>query len=126
MLDSPQNKCDKCLGYLEHIELTTWAKKALELDNNLKRLMKNLGAAINDALSDSEEISEAIQDVRDSGYDVFLVLEATIGFNRRSEDKSSDENETPLIRSEIRLKVNSQDMKFLKSLKIKVDDLDQQ
>jgi len=126
MLDSPQNKCDKCLGSLEHIELTTWAKKALELDNNLKRLMKNLGAAINDALSDSEEISEAIQDVRDSGYDVFLVLEATIGFNRRSEDKSSDENETPIIRSEIKFKVNSQDMKFLKSLKIKVDDLDQQ
>ena len=126
MLDSPQNKCDKCLGYPEHIELTTWAKKELELDNNLKRLMKNLGAAINDALSDSEEISEAIQDVRDSGYDVFLVLEATIGFNRRSEDKSSDENETPIIRSEIKFKVNSQDMKFLKSLKIKVDDLDQQ
>ena len=97
----------------------------MELDDNLKKLMKDLGAAINDALSDSEEISGAIQKVRDSGYDVFLVLEATIGFNRRSEDESSEQDEIPLIRSEIKLKINTQDMKFLKSLKIKVDDLDQ-
>ena len=96
------------------------------MDDNLKKLMKDLGAAINDALSDSEEISGAIQNVRDSGYDVFLVLEATIGFNRRSEGGSSKEDEIPLIRSEIKLQVNTQDMKFLKSLKIKVDDLDQQ
>ena len=48
------------------------------MDDNLKRLMKDLGAAINDALSDSEGISEAIQNVRAAGYDVFLVLEATI------------------------------------------------
>ena len=32
----------------------------MQLDDNLKQLMKELGAAINDALSESEEISEAI------------------------------------------------------------------
>jgi len=53
----------------------------MQLDENLKQLMKELGAAINDALSESEDISEAIQNVRNAGYDVFLVLEATIGFN---------------------------------------------
>ena len=98
----------------------------MELDDNLKRLMKDLGAAINDALSGSGKISEAMQNVRDSGYDVFLVLEATIGFNRRSEGESAEEDEIPLIRSEIKLEINTQDMKFLKSLKIKVDDLDAQ
>jgi hypothetical protein len=99
----------------------------LELDDNLKKLMKDLGAAINDALSDSEEISESIQQVRNAGYDVFLVLEATIGFNRRSQQSQGGEKiEDSVIRSEIDLKVNAQDMKFLKSLKIKVDDLDQQ
>lgn len=99
----------------------------MELDDNLKKLMKDLGAAINDALSDSEEISESIQQVRNAGYDVFLVLEATIGFNRRSQQSQGGEKiEDSVIRSEIDLKVNAQDMKFLKSLKIKVDDLDQQ
>ena len=99
----------------------------MELDDNLKKLMKDLGAAINDALSDSEEISGSIQQVRNAGYDVFLVLEATIGFNRRSEQsQGGEEIKDSVIRSEIDLKVNAQDMKFLKSLKIKVDDLDQQ
>ena len=63
----------------------------MQLDDNLKQLMKELGAAINDALSDSEEISEAIQNVRNAGYDVFLVLEATIGFNKRSKNDQGEE-----------------------------------
>lgn len=95
------------------------------MDDKLKELMKDLGAAINDALSDSEQISEAIQNVRAAGYDVFLVLEATIGFNRRGEEGEPD-GDSPTVIRDIDLKVNAQDMKFLKSLKIKVDDLDSQ
>jgi len=38
---------------------------------------KKLGAAINDALEKSEDISKAIQDIRNAGYDVFLVIDAT-------------------------------------------------
>jgi len=96
----------------------------MQLDDNLKQLMKELGAAINDALSESEEISEAIQNVRNAGYDVFLVLEATIGFNKRS--KSDGEEEMAGLKSgEMKLKVTAQDLKFLRSLKISVEDLDQ-
>ena len=63
----------------------------MQLDDNLKQLMKELGAAINDALSESEDISEAIQNVRNAGYDVFLVLEATIGFNKRAKGEGSED-----------------------------------
>ena len=98
--------------------------ETLELDDNLKKLMKDLGEAINDALSDSTGISEAIQNVRDSGYDVYLVLEATIGFNRQAKEGEAEDEEEGVIRSDIQLQVNAQDMKFLKSLKIKVDGLD--
>src|SRR5437762_12426592 len=69
-------------------------RQQLQLDDNLKQLMKELGAAINDALSESEDISEAIQNVRNAGYDVFLVLEATIGFNKRSKVDGSGEEAT--------------------------------
>ena len=99
----------------------------MQLDDNLKHLMKELGAAINDALSDSEEISEAIQNVRNAGYDVFLVLEATIGFNRRTKSEAGDEGtSSTLKRGDMKLKVTAQDLKFLRSLKISVEDLDQQ
>jgi hypothetical protein len=99
----------------------------MQLDDNLKQLMKELGAAINDALSDSEDISEAIQNVRNAGYDVFLVLEATIGFNKRSKNELGEEVTSGGLKSgEMKLKVTAQDLKFLRSLKISVEDLDQQ
>jgi 4-aminobutyrate aminotransferase-like enzyme len=100
----------------------------MQLDDNLKQLMKELGAAINDALSESEDISEAIQNVRNAGYDVFLVLEATIGFNKRSKTDGAGEEATAngLKSGEMRLKVTAQDLKFLRSLKISIEDLDQQ
>ena len=98
----------------------------MQLDDNLKQLMKELGAAINDALSESEEISEAIQNVRNAGYDVFLVLEATIGFNKRSKGDGGEAISGGLKSGEMKLKVTAQDLKFLRSLKISVEDLDQQ
>jgi len=100
----------------------------MQLDDNLKQLMKELGAAINDALSESEEISEAIQNVRNAGYDVFLVLEATIGFNKRSKTDGGEEvaGVNGLKSGEMKLKVTAQDLKFLRSLKISIEDLDQQ
>lgn len=97
----------------------------MQLDDNLKQLMKELGEAINLALSDSEEISEAIQNVRNAGYDVFLVLEATIGFNRRKGDQTEEATAGGLKSGEMKLKVTAQDLKFLRSLKISVEDLDQ-
>jgi hypothetical protein len=96
----------------------------LQLDDNLKHLIKELGAAINDALSESEGISDAIQNVRDAGYDVFLVLEATIGFNKRS--KADGEEPVNGRSADMKLQVTAQDLKFLRSLKISIEGLDEQ
>ena len=56
-----------------------------ELDDRLRDLMQELGNAINESLSDSDRIAAAIGEIKRAGYDVFLVLEATIGFNKRAE-----------------------------------------
>ena len=96
----------------------------MQLDDNLKHLIKELGAAINDALSESKGINDAIQNVKDAGYDVFLVLEATIGFNKKPA-ADSEEDTAPVAEIEdAQLKVTGQDLKFLRSLKISVEDLD--
>ena len=70
-------------GILEKVE---FGKKGFHLDDRLKELMQDLGNAINESLSDSDRIAQAIGEIKKSGYDVFLVLEATIGFNKRDED----------------------------------------
>ena len=97
------------------------------MDEKLKDLMQELGNAINESLSDSDRIAAAIGEIKRSGYDVFLVLEATIGFNKR--DDSADPDAEPTVEAETRLfenggrvKWTSQDHKFLKALKIAVDE----
>lgn len=90
--------------------------------------MQELGNAINEALADSERIAESIGEIRKEGYDVFLVLEATIGFNKRNaEDGVSDADGSeprPDIVEETEESVNwtTQDEKFLRALKITIDE----
>lgn len=85
----------------------------------IKRLMKNLGESINETLAESPRINERIQEIRDAGYEVFLVIEAKIGFSR----KGMEENEMSASAEEpVRLHITPDDAKFLKSLKISTDD----
>jgi hypothetical protein len=91
------------------------------LDERLKQLMKELGEAINESLSDSEQIGEVISRIKADGYDVFLVLEATIGFNKRDDEEPVGKAAVG-NRRDPEFKVNAQDMKFLKSLRISLDD----
>lgn len=91
------------------------------MDQRLKNLMEQLGEAINTSLSDSEQIAEVITRIKAGGYDVFLVLEATIGFNEReTAEQPSSPVHDPSGSSEFQ--VTSQDVKFLKSLRISVED----
>ncbi len=93
------------------------------MNDRLKELMKDLGDAINESLSESEQIAEVIARIKSHGYDVFLVLEATIGFNKLVEDASPVAR--PVVagpNGEAEFKINAQDLKFLKSLRISVSD----
>jgi len=101
------------------------------LDDRLKELMQELGNAINESLSDSDRIAAAIGEIKRAGYDVFLVLEATIGFNKREESEDSDDGEEvlelepkpePGRRKVGKIKLTSQDQKFLRALKISIDE----
>jgi hypothetical protein len=110
------------------------------VEEDLKQLMQELGNAINESLSESDRIAAAIGEIKHAGYEVFLVLEATIGFNKRDEEESdvaeeADETEEIALAEEEspkparrefktagKIKWTSQDQKFLKALKIAVDN----
>jgi hypothetical protein len=55
----------------------------LQLDDHLKNLLRELGHAINDTVSESDRITGAIAGVRAHGYDIVLKLDATIGLAKR-------------------------------------------
>jgi hypothetical protein len=95
----------------------------LELDENFKRLIKELGDAINESLADSDQLADVMSRIRNSGYDLFLVLEVTIGFNKRGEVNtvhrqrlSGEEHPDPDFH------LTTQDTQFLRALKIVVDE----
>lgn len=94
------------------------------MDEPLKNLMQELGNAINDSLSESDRIAEAIGEIKRAGYDVFLVLEATIGFNKRDDSEETDEtrSEPKRVFEAGKVKFTSQDHRFLKALKIAIDE----
>jgi hypothetical protein len=94
------------------------------VDKRLKSMIKELGDAINDSLSDSEQIAEVISRIKAGGYDVFVVLEATIGFNEADESEEQQEKQPAFRRASADHKMTAEDRKFLKSLRISLEDSD--
>ena len=110
----------------------------MQLDDHLKRLLRELGHAINDSVSESDRIAEAIAGVRAAGYEIVLKLDATIGLARRDSHPSQitthdrrfleslhiqvDQDALHEERHESRFEMTPQDIRFLKSLKISTDE----
>src|SRR6202142_3084562 len=84
--------------------------------------MKELGEAINESLSDSDQISEVVSRIKEGGYDIFLVLEATIGVSKQGEKSSDKTSLVTTLSTNPEFKINDQDLKFLKSLRIKIEE----
>ena len=92
------------------------------MDQQLKHLMKELGEAINESLAESEQIADVVSRIKEGGYDIFLVLEATIGVSKQGEKSPDKTSLVTTMSSNPELRVSDQDLKFLKSLRIKIEE----
>ncbi len=92
---------------------------------DVKRMMQEIGSTLQRTLSESPQIAHCLNRIRADGYEVSLVLEATIGFSRTG---SRDGSDAPTIdvrveRTEpVPLKMTPLDKKFLRSLKITIEE----
>lgn len=133
-----------CLAWRERLQFRlgrVQEGRTLQLDDQLKRLLRELGHAINDTVSESDRITEAISGVRAAGYDIVLKLDATIGLARREQSAALiTPNDRRFLESlhiqvdqdvleqdkhekqEAKMEITPQDLRFLKSLKISFDD----
>jgi hypothetical protein len=88
------------------------------LNQKLRQLVQQLGEAIHESVSESEQIAGVVQDIRKHGFDVLLMLEATIGLNEVEEQPAvgaegeSEEGAAPFT---------AQDVSFLRSLRIAIE-----
>jgi hypothetical protein len=88
---------------------------------DLKRFVDEVGTTIQRTLAESPQLAHCLNRIRTEGYEVSLVLEATIGFSKTG---SRDQAEVSTFDFRLekpepaRLKMTPLDKKFLRSLKI--------
>ncbi len=86
--------------------------------------MQQLGEAIHESVSESPQIAGVVADIRKQGFEVLLMLEATIGLNEIEQQpvgalespKAAREGASPDEKGAF----TAQDLHFLKSLRISV------
>jgi hypothetical protein len=91
--------------------------------SRLRELIQQLGEAIHESVIESEQIAGVVQDIRRHGFDVLLMLEATIGLNEVS--KETEEPEAGAEGgAEGGAPFTKNDVNFLRSLRISVEGED--
>ena len=90
------------------------------MTSRLRELIQQLGEAIHESVIESEQIAGVVQDIRKHGFDVLLMLEATIGLNEVKEGESADTTEL----SEDGTTFTKNDVNFLRSLRISIEGED--
>jgi hypothetical protein len=88
------------------------------VDDRLKRLVEELGVAINDSVSASERLPGVIAQIEGEGYDVLLFLNATIAIMKREEETVGSRTR---MNGKAGAGFNSEDVQFLKSMHISVN-----
>ncbi|MDQ3283731.1 MAG: hypothetical protein M3Q69_20200 [Acidobacteriota bacterium] len=91
------------------------------MDEKIKQLLQDLGTAINESISGSEDVNRNIQKIRDEGYDLYVVLDATIGLNKQGADEEEDATEPAVPAAppkEVQFRINVNDLAMLRSIGI--------
>ena len=102
-----------------HLGVQSQGKPEAALNQKVKNLIQKLGEAIHESVSESENIAGVVKNIRDQGFDVMLMLEATIGLNQvdsESESAAPQDVEPGVF--------THNDLTFLKSLRITLPESD--
>src|SRR5215471_349318 len=98
----------------------------MELNDHLREMLKELGQAINESISGSGRVHDSIQRIRDEGYNLYMVLDAKVGVNKREARSTrsrraiaaADPEELERSTERAAFRINLKDLRFLKSLGI--------
>jgi uncharacterized protein (UPF0335 family) len=102
-----------------------WDEEA-GMNARVRKLIEQLGEAIHESVSESEQIAGVVQNIRSQGFDVLLMLEATIGLNEVETEPGEEGDASQLDVVEGGKPFTAQDVSFLRSLRISIegDDVD--
>ena len=86
----------------------------MEIDDDAKEIVREIGTAINESVENSTKVAEAIERLREAGYEMELTLRLEIGLRPHAGD---DESET----DGGDLELTEEDLQILQRMKIRID-----
>ena len=86
----------------------------MEIDDEAKEIVRDIGTAINESVENSPRVAEAIERLREAGYEMELTLRLEIGLRPHAGD---DENSTDAAN----LDLTEEDLQILQRMKIRID-----
>jgi hypothetical protein len=90
----------------------------LDINDEAKQIVHELGTAINSAVEKSSQVAEAIERLREAGYEMELTLRLEIALR---EQEAGEET----AREEAALELTDEDMRTLRRMKIRIDSENQ-
>ncbi len=88
----------------------------MEIDDKAKEIVHEIGTAINSAVEDSPRVADAIERLRDAGYEMELTLRLEIGL------RANDGTEIDSSNTDTELELTDEDMRTLRRMKIRIDE----
>ena len=86
----------------------------MEIDDDAKEIVREIGTAINESVENSTKVAEALERLREAGYEMELTLRLEIGLRPHAGDDESDTENTTLDLTE-------EDLQVLQRMKIRID-----
>jgi hypothetical protein len=89
----------------------------LDINDEAKQIVHELGTAINAAVEKSPQVAEAIERLREAGYEMELTLRLEIALREHEAENEEDSDE-----EEAALELTDEDMRTLRRMKIRIDE----
>lgn len=89
----------------------------MDINDEAKQIVHELGTAINSAVEKSSQVAEAIERLREAGYEMELTLRLEIALREHEEESESTLQEG----EETALELTDEDMRTLRRMKIRID-----
>lgn len=86
----------------------------MEIDDRAKEIVQELGTAINESVENSAKVADAIERLREAGYEMELTLRLEIGLRAHEAEKESADDES-------QLSLTDEDLQILQRMKIRID-----
>ena len=86
----------------------------MEIDDDAKEIVREIGTAINESVENSSKVADAIERLRQAGYEMELTLRLEIGLRPHSGDEDTDSDSTSL-------ELTEEDLQVLQRMKIRID-----